>query len=192
MRRCGDVYDADLNDSRQVLDALLAAQLLRHASPGHLEVASSWREGVQRTFTPSVYLLVAPGQDLEITPLWNAPECDNCLHQEICYLKRVRRDESEYVSVTTNHVFRERSLPEDFPGLAQESAASTAVSTRAGAHDVGTAKEASAGASGRGPHEPHRPVPATQSSMLRTLQADVNTGCCQRRTKIDLFSTVEY
>lgn len=38
--------DADHTDPRVVVSALLAAQLLRHRDPDHLEVPSSWREGL--------------------------------------------------------------------------------------------------------------------------------------------------
>lgn len=127
-------------------------------------------------FTPSVYLLVSPGQDLEITPLWDVPECDECLHQEICYLERARRDEFEYVSFTTNHRFRDRNLPRDFPWFTQ------------GLQSLHRYQHVAAPTTLAQPRRPVREHQAedkmnladlyrqTQSSMLRTLRVDVNTG----------------
>jgi hypothetical protein len=58
----------------------------------------------------SLYLLLAPGQDIDLTPLWTMQPCKHCRHPELCYLVRIKPERLEYASFSTNHTAADRKL----------------------------------------------------------------------------------
>jgi hypothetical protein len=58
----------------------------------------------------SLYLLLAPGRDIDLTPLWTIQPCKHCRHPELCYLVRAKLEALEYSSFSNNHTVTDRKL----------------------------------------------------------------------------------
>ncbi len=61
----------------------------------------------------SLYLLLGPGKDLDLTPLWTVQPCEHCRQLEVCYLTRAKATRFEYASFSNNESFVDKKLPLD-------------------------------------------------------------------------------
>jgi hypothetical protein len=126
----------------------------------------------------SLYILLGPGKDLDLTPLWTVQPCEHCRQLEVCYLTRAKASRFEYASFSNNESFADEKLPRDIRWSDSVGLATSGQFPQALSPSTLTQPERLRTRRSLPPNRINLPhlYRQTQSAMLQALHVDAKSG----------------
>jgi hypothetical protein len=135
-------------------------------------------EHLKPFYPRSIYVLLGPGKDLDLTPLWTVQPCKHCRQLEASYLMRAKATAFEYASFSNNESFVDKKLPRDIPWSQSEGLATSGQFPKALPPSMLIQPERLRTTRSLPPNRINLPhlYRQTQSAMLQALHVHADTG----------------